>query len=663
MNLVRFFPSTFANLLAWATLLTIPLAIVLLYFLKLKRQPLEVPSTYLWTRTIEDLHVNTIWQRLRQSLLLFLQLLLIVLAVLACLQPGWRDSRLDGNRFIFLIDASASMSASDLKPSRLDKAKELALQHIEQMKSGDKGMVISFSDVATIEQEFTDERGRLRTGVARVKQTSRPTDLSEALRAAAGLANPGRTGSDPGDVQVAAAKPAQLFIFSDGGFPSVKNFSTLHLNLEYVPLGDPHPENVAVTAFTTERNPDKPTEVQAFAQFQNFGQQDVQLEPELYLNGELIDAASVELPAGESNGVTFKIAGRDDGLLKVDTRLEDFLQIDNVGYTALNPARLAKVLVVTPGNDALQLALDTEQVQKLATVTFAEPAILTEPAYQEPAESGVYDLIVFDRCAPPAMPQANTLFIGRTPPGKDWSLVKPEVDRAPVIIDTDKVHPLMQLVEMGNVVVVEGSEVKGPQGSVELMSASIGALVAIAPRQGFEDTVLGFEIYSTSPSGSQVANTNWFQRSSFPVFALNAVRYLGGAQLAHATPSHKPGAPVVVRTEGTVTDITIAAPDEVRTSVKREGQAAFVFNDTEQQGIYNVFEGRAERATQQFAVNLFDDRESNLIPAPKLEIDSTEVTGVAASSPIRRELWKLVLVAALGVLVFEWYVYNRRVYL
>ena len=63
---------------------------MLLYFLKLKRQPLEVPSTYLWSRTIEDLHVNSIWQRLRRNLLLFLQILLILLLMLALLRPGWR---------------------------------------------------------------------------------------------------------------------------------------------------------------------------------------------------------------------------------------------------------------------------------------------------------------------------------------------------------------------------------------------------------------------------------------------------------------------------------------------------------------------------------------------------------------------------------------------
>src|SRR6516162_4762544 len=63
--------------LALILLLVMP-AIILLYFLKLKRKPLEVPSTFLWRKSIEDLHVNSLLQWLRQNVLLLLQLLTLL---------------------------------------------------------------------------------------------------------------------------------------------------------------------------------------------------------------------------------------------------------------------------------------------------------------------------------------------------------------------------------------------------------------------------------------------------------------------------------------------------------------------------------------------------------------------------------------------------------
>src|SRR3954451_9358056 len=51
-------------------LLFIPLALILLYFLKLKRKPLRVPSTFLWRKSIEDLHANSFFQWLRDNVLL-----------------------------------------------------------------------------------------------------------------------------------------------------------------------------------------------------------------------------------------------------------------------------------------------------------------------------------------------------------------------------------------------------------------------------------------------------------------------------------------------------------------------------------------------------------------------------------------------------------------
>ena len=171
----------------WALLALVPVGIVLLYFLKLKRQPREVPSTYLWNRTIEDLHVNSIWQRLRRSLLLFLQILLVLLLLFALLRPGWRGTELTDDRVVFLIDNSASMSATDVDSSRLEAAKSQAMEIVAQMGAGDSAMVISFADTAHVVQTYVESRRVLRRQIQKISATRRSTDLTEALRAAAGL--------------------------------------------------------------------------------------------------------------------------------------------------------------------------------------------------------------------------------------------------------------------------------------------------------------------------------------------------------------------------------------------------------------------------------------------------------------------------------------------
>src|SRR6478672_10709056 len=87
------------GLTAWAVLLGIPVGVIALYFLKLRRRPVQVPSTLLWRRSLEDLHVNSLFQRLRRNLLLFLQLLMLFLAMLALAGPRMRGSNTPGQRF------------------------------------------------------------------------------------------------------------------------------------------------------------------------------------------------------------------------------------------------------------------------------------------------------------------------------------------------------------------------------------------------------------------------------------------------------------------------------------------------------------------------------------------------------------------------------------
>src|SRR5262250_2830768 len=96
-----------------AAALVIPL-LVLLYFLKLRRQERTISSTLLWKKAIQDLQVNAPFQKLRRNMLLFLQLLLLIALCLALTRPVTFFQPGAGKTTVILIDRSASMSATDL---------------------------------------------------------------------------------------------------------------------------------------------------------------------------------------------------------------------------------------------------------------------------------------------------------------------------------------------------------------------------------------------------------------------------------------------------------------------------------------------------------------------------------------------------------------------
>jgi hypothetical protein len=716
----------------WALLALVPPAIIALYFLKLRRQPLEVPSTYLWKKSIEDLHVNSLWQRLRQNLLLFLQLLLIALAMLALLRPGWEGTKLSGDRFIFLVDNSASMSADDVEgaKSRLEESKKLVGGLIDQMDSGMTAMIISFADTPQVVQEFTENRRLLRERLATIRPSVRGTDLRGALDLADGLANPARMTTEEGgaEIDIVEAQPATLYIFSDGRFEDVKGFSLGNLRglnpddpedpPVYVPIGSFEAKNLAITNFTTRRSETKPEERQAFVQVTNFTDSPQAVDVEIQLDGKFLDAKQVEIKPGESSGAVFPLADAPAGKLtatlkyQVDTPTKlDALRQDDTGFAALNDAKPGRVLVVTPGNVALETALATERMGKLGSIEFKTPDVLTTDQYKKDTESSVYDLIVYDQCAPAGMPRADTLFIGRLPPGATWrggredasgsadgkaesgdtkagikgeegdkkaeDAANSEADKTtsvPQIIDWDRAHPLLNSVELGNVGIVESLALDPPPGATVLIDSTAGPIAAVAPRDAYQDVVLGFEIDEVQDKdGSRYWNTDWWTKLSFPTFWLNALEYLASGSEESQSASVQPGRPVELRAAGNVPELTIVDPTGKEHTIKRTAEDLFQVHDTAHLGVYEV--RRDDNVTERFAVNLFDRDESDVRVRPSqdpkapatqaadIRIGHVDVKAEVSRAPTRKEVWKAVLACALAVLVFEWYIYNRRVYL
>lgn len=662
----------------WVILGLVPPLIFILYFLKLRRVPIEVPSTYLWTRTVEDMHVNSIWQRLRKNLLLLLQLLAVGLLMLSVLRPGCEGTKLLGDRFIFVVDQSASMSATDTESgvSRLQEAKNQIYDLLNNMESSDTAMLISFSDQAIVQQSYTKNKELLRRKVKSIKQTQRGSDIKEALVAASGLANPGRTSdkSSERDVQVADALAAQLYIYSDGQVKEIPKFIFGNLSAEYRPVGSlERPSNVGVTAFAINNQLESNGQVQVFSRLQNSGNEDKDVTISLYVDGEVRDAREVTVPgrgtkdiAGQNSvPLNFDLSGYATGIesaipIRLEIEDEDVYMQDNVAHTVLNPARLASVLIVSDYNRFIEYALNTDFMDKVATIQFEDRDFLKDESYIKNATLGLYDLIVYDQCVPENMPTCNTVFWGAIPDVDGWS-AKEALETTP-IVDVNSNHSLMFDVQMGNVNILNGTVLDAPKGSIPLIESVRGPVMTIGTRDGFEDLVIGFPLVNYEDDDIS-NNTDWPNNLSFPLFIQNMVMTLGSKAGINSARNQSPGDLVKIKTQFPYPSIDIKRPDGKSSKIKIRSDNTFVFAQATESGIYEVKGEGAEDVEQMFAVNLLDRRESDLEVRDELKIGYEELTAKVETIASRKDYWTWILLAALLVITVEWYIYNRRVFI
>ena len=694
----------------WAALLLFiaPLILLLLYFLKLKRKPQAVPSTFLWKKSIEDLHVNRLLQWLRKNILLLLQLLVLLAAIYAVLAPRIHGSQTAGRHFILVIDNSASMSATDVKPTRLEWAKTVALKEIDAATDADIGMVIVFNSTAEIRQSYTNNRDLLRRAVEGIEPTQNPTQVDEALSLAASLAQPMFSTEDaavrpenpePGKERTYAAAegiPADIHLYSDGRFADVPNLTLANLQLTFhaPETGAPgNADNVGIVRFDAVRDEEDPTKLQAFVRVLNYRNAPVKagIDLDILSAGKAIqDVRHRELPIParvyvppepDDNSPTntgkdivgeavakFDLAGIDENAnitLHVKlTGVKDALSADDEAWLVLGIVRKARILIVTAGNPLLSYFFDAKATRAVADVVTITPRQLTDPKeYIEPARDGKYDLVIFDRCAPARdedMPRSNTFFIGHPPP--PWHLGGPddgyrvEPVQFPQVRGWSDTDPVMRgLRGWHELEIAEAYRFNNlPPKTPRLVEGDRDLLLLFSlSRRAYKDLVLAFPLATEDDKW----NTRWFLKPLFPLFLRNLLYSLGNVRDATTEETVRPGEPKVLRPFGDVQEIRVRSPSGSSTNLERGTRAGFTFGGTGELGVYDA---TWADQTRRFAVNLFDPNESNIEPRPSVKIGETQIeAGPTRRQP--RELWRWAVALGLAFLLVEWWVYNRRV--
>ena len=210
-----------------------------------------------------------------------------------------------------------------------------------------------------------------------------------------------------------------------------------------------------------------------------------------------------------------------------------------------------------------------------------------------------------------------------------------------------------------------------PAGATSLIESNQGPLAFTIPREGFTDAVILFPLLDgTTP------NTTWFRYISFPLFLLNSMQALGNVREGSGDEVRSPGRPVILRAETLGKDLLVtSASGNATERLARTPQGSFVYNQAATTGLYHA---RWEPGgLLPFAVNLFDFRESDLAPrglvpdgvpesqaeAYKIKIGYNPVAGTQQTQDKQQDWWKWFACGALGVLLVEWYIYNKRVYI
>ena len=610
---------------AWLATLLVPL--VAFYFLKLKRPRHDVSSLVLWRQVIADQRVNSPFQKFKRNLLLLLQILLLALLVLAAMQPLLRSGTTRAERLPVLIDVSASMAGLDKAGgvSRLDAAKAKVRELIANLPSDQQLCLIAFSKTARRLTGFTNDKAELRDALAALDVDDVAGDLEEALRTAQALAR--------------GAAFDRVLLFSDGNFPAQTNFE-LSFRIDFQ-RPDPAGPNFGITACNARRGVSGQWDV--FVQLGGpANAESTTGTVELIEDGAAIASENVTLVGGAAPRLVFKVGGEKPALIEArfTPRGFDSLAADNRAWLVL-PAVRPLAVYVPPALASYRHALDgMEGVDIFPKENSALPA--------------AFDLVFASAVADLSLSARVLCSVGFVPPDLQ-KLVTIESSNANVI-DWKRDSPLLQHVTMSDVLLMDD-----PHQAADVTESAFANL--------------GYEILAHGPHGPLILaradaemqrvhllfhtdRSTLPYRVAFPIFISNLVNStLRQAKIGEVEAARTGVLPALTlapthnyRIEGPSGFSRDAGSDE-------RGQLAGI--PAAKAGEYKILDGG--NVTESIGASVLSVSESSLASVEQIEFnDHLKVSAANAPVSTDRPLWWPLALTGFGVLLVEWWFFNRR---
>lgn len=574
--------------------------IILLYMLKPRHTELVISSTYLWDKTIKDMGASRPWQKLKNNLLMILQIVIAILLMISVMRPYVAKSSFSGD-MVVILDSSGSMQSKDISPTRFERAQEDILKIIDGMLPNQKMAIVSMGSSGQIITEPIGDKGELRRQLKDMEPENGGGGQEEALSIAGAIAS--------------NLEDAQVIIYSDTQFEIDRsNYHSIVIN--------GNGKNVALGGLSYSV---QDGDIVVLSKIKSYGY-DGNVKLECLSDGKLIDVKELDIEDGESLDIYWRDVPDTARTIQVNLDVDDDLTADNSAYIAIEAGREYRAVLVSEGNIFLEKALG--QHPKLDIAKMSEVADNLEG----------YDIYIFDGVEIEELPKDGHI-ITLNPKG-DMAYL--DIDKKERFVPTELTttrsilsDELLAFTDLDNIYIGSGIAVSLPNWAESVIESDGKPLLLAGERDNRKIALFLFDIHRSDLP----------LKADFPILIQNILDWMA-PDAGAGQESFYSGEEFLLNSMPTADRVDILGPDG-------ETYTEGTLQDT---GIYKVIQYiDEEEHIDYFAVNFPVDTESDL--SSKLIGHEVDIK-TSADSVAAREVWKYVLWVALVLLAIEWWVYT-----
>jgi hypothetical protein len=590
----------------WLLGLLVPL--LLLYVLKVRRQRVNVASTWLWQAAARDMLARSPWQRLRGRFLLLLEALALLGLGLALARPALSGGRVDSEHVALVVDVSASMQArTPSGGTRFAEAQAAGQRVLGALPPGADVLLIEAGSEPRVVGPADRDLSRVRSRLAALTAFGVEGHLDRAIALASE-----QLAQRAGNRRIVA-------ISDDGGLAAA--LPQTRVPLSVVRVGEPI-DNVGIARLDVGRSQDNTTRrdrVEVFAEVRSFARapRDVFITLKQRSSPTVLASRKLRLDPGQKAPVVlgFEAAPTDSGAgLVVELSPPDALAVDDSAFGRVPPSRkLTTISAPAHASPWFERALLADPDLELLGVPLADLATTTIPDDA---------LLVVTGACPPRLPGGDFVILN-PPAGPCRGAVVGQALEAPIVTSWERTDSRLRFITLDGVSIAKARAIDPPSPQSLLVRGREGALVVDVSEGGRTGTLIGFD----------VGESNWPLRASFVLFVRNLAEIARSHRASHVLGPARAGSPLRVRVPSHLDQVNLVDPSGKESQLEaRDGVA--IIPQPNLPGFYLVSYAGDHPGVALSVVNLTSSSESDLLNSAPAAARGAGANGLTTRSAV-----------------------------